>query len=1515
MNESKKNIMNTKSFLMSALVLLSFFAIPFAMNGQTKTSPVTWIAANQGYANTELVTNFTIEANAIEGLLDKSTGSSAPVYYTSNAGVRMYANNTLSVSTLAGFSLNSIEYVWRKQGSKTYASSTLISSGGTYTPGAAPSNATTDVIDTWTYNGDFKGIVTIRLGSGQRVFRQITVTYTGSVGQTYQVNYYPNTENSINPVVDPTSYAMGASVTVLSPSALNITNSGHVFTKWSTVANGQGGTDYLPGDQFTMGDSNVNLYAQWTSTNGTTITELTPSVVNTAMGNQTGYCTWTVTDANGAVYAGKSFRSDAYIQITNSQSGNSKYSGIVTTTSAGTVKKVQVIWNSNTAVGRTLNVYGKNTAYTATSDLYGNTCGTLLGTLTKGATSTSELILGANDDYEYIGLVSQSGAMYFDKIMVTWQSGTANTPTILIEPSPIALGNVVINQPLQTTFVVSQANLTDAISLTVSSGTMSWTDGNQTYQGATVTIPRDNDPTAVTWSFTPTATSDLPVTITATSGTASLRVNITGTVLPANNFDPLHASKAAFLNDPTATEVKINLHEVEVVGQVGSYLYLQDADAGLLVYGPQAPAFEKGYKFNQGYLLGTYVNYNGITEVTNFSFVGYGGAVGNLTCTVATVDQILANPVTYESRYVQVNNTTISSWTLPGSNALLAFYDVFHTNYALCTAPETNHVFTVKGMVNRHWSNSAVNIELAPTALSDISTTNLAAAPTITAGGTQGSPAEMTFVDLAPGLNSTAVYSMWRNVDNVMTLVVDNQRITQSTDVNIIGLTEIKIHGERDFYANSAEVDYWYDLPANTHSIQFSINGVIDQANTVLVTGTLSPTQLPEVITYGDYGLAGWSLSASSTTPIDISNYTFTDDAVLYAIYFKGTSFTYNKVNTLNELVDGEYVITCSSGSSPYTFVNSQATSSPAAVTLTSLNISVSGNTLTGSDADLETISWSFSGSPSAMTITSKAYPQYWLYTANSNTGVRVGSIDDTWELTEDNLVTSLFNMQSNRTDRYLALYNNQDWRCYTTIGVTNSYPRMALFKKTPVLPSGSFDGYTRVFWNETATADITISGPSIIPSGCYLHMGEYTMTNATAANFIIEDGASFIPASGNSGIKAMVKKDIVGYGNSDIAGWVLLSSPVGTLTPNVYTNETHVDNLVGNFAYDLYGFDQTQGSEWRNNKVTNQTFGAQGGLLYASQNDRTITFVGTVNATVTSTNPVSLVYSANAGMAGWNLVGNPFTSEGYLVMSQGLTDFYRLEDYTNGDNEMESHFVSYAATNAVAPMEGVFVQATAANQTYYFKNFQRGTAQGLALVNLTLTNRNDNVVDMARVRFNNGAMMAKMVFNEHNAKLYIPQDGKDYAVVRTQNEGEIPVNFKTRENATYTLSVNPEDVEMDYLHLIDNLTGADIDLLATPTYTFEARFDDYPSRFRLVFSSNDENGASTSSTFAYYDGNSWVVSNIGEATLQVIDVMGRIVMSQQISGNATANIDMPGVYVLRLVNGDDVKVQKVVVR
>jgi hypothetical protein len=262
------------------------------------------------------------------------------------------------------------------------------------------------------------------------------------------------------------------------------------------------------------------------------------------------------------------------------------------------------------------------------------------------------------------------------------------------------------------------------------------------------------------------------------------------------------------------------------------------------------------------------------------------------------------------------------------------------------------------------------------------------------------------------------------------------------------------------------------------------------------------------------------------------------------------------------------------------------------------------------------------------------------------------------------------------------------------------------------------------------------------------------------------------------------------------------------------------------------------------------------------------------------------------------NLVGNPFADTAYIADGR---DFYRLAE---GGAEV----MTEASTGAIEPMEGVFVYAQSADESMTFTTTNPGKKASRLVLNLTNSN---NVVDRAIVRFGQGNMLPKFQLNENSTKVYMTVEGKNYAVVYTEEQGAMPVNFKAENNGTYTISINTEEVSFGYLHLIDNMTGNDVDLLATPSYSFDAKTTDYESRFKLVFATGNADD-----TFAFYSNGSFVINNEGNATLQVIDINGRILKSESINGCANVNVKAAaGVYVLRLVNGNNVKVQKVVVR
>ena len=409
------------------------------------------------------------------------------------------------------------------------------------------------------------------------------------------------------------------------------------------------------------------------------------------------------------------------------------------------------------------------------------------------------------------------------------------------------------------------------------------------------------------------------------------------------------------------------------------------------------------------------------------------------------------------------------------------------------------------------------------------------------------------------------------------------------------------------------------------------------------------------------------------------------------------------------------------------------------------------------------------------------------------------------------------------------------------------------------------------------------------------------SLINDNPENLIIKNGGQLTTSSEN--VQATVQKTIEqattwGDGEYDADGWYFIASPVTTdlVSADVYglitTSEGH--------DYDFYYLNE-ENQKWRNYKQHDNNLDPEfatehkKGYLYASESGTTIQFTGAI-APCTSDVTITL----NKQGTGWNLVGNPFTFNATVNKS-----YYAMKEDRTGINPT-------LASGVVPPCTAILIQADSEGETITFgsptSQVQTMNSGNLQIA-LTDANLRDNVpLDNAILSFNASDQLEKFYFMENKANVYIPQNEKEYAIASYESQDEMPLNFKATQNGMYSIGI--ENIDLNH-----NLTGTEIDLLETPSYTFEAKTSDYASRFRLVFTSND--AIDDDETFAYIHQGEIIINNVEMyqgASIEVVDMTGRVIVSRDTTNRISTSEMAAGVYVLRLINGDSIKMQKIVI-
>lgn len=372
----------------------------------------------------------------------------------------------------------------------------------------------------------------------------------------------------------------------------------------------------------------------------------------------------------------------------------------------------------------------------------------------------------------------------------------------------------------------------------------------------------------------------------------------------------------------------------------------------------------------------------------------------------------------------------------------------------------------------------------------------------------------------------------------------------------------------------------------------------------------------------------------------------------------------------------------------------------------------------------------------------------------------------------------------------------------------------------------------------------------------------------------------------------------------------------------------------------------------WDNNpnnvsSIGNETTLKPGkGYLLGVKEDTYLQSHGTLNPSNGSSDVTFPVTRKSEYRTGYNLIGNPY--QAYLdfeafagdnsgagkIWSSASSAFYLMlyggayHKYIYGASSN-----SLQAPRCLHPHQGFMVITENDNVDAIFKNSMRVLSSATAapfrdrvhidypLVNLIVTD-DDNKSDITTIelgRPDKGG--APMVHDLHSGKgsLYVNYDDVDYSIAFTQpGISEVAVRFTTDEETTFMMTWDMENGDFSYLHLIDNMTGSDIDCLQDDTYCFTARPSDYKSRFRLVFDYmgiEEPEPIEGPTHFAFQMGDALVVN--GEGQLQMFDLTGRQIMTTNTYGTQS-RVALPetgaGIYVLRMNGKNGMMTQKIVI-
>ncbi len=331
--------------------------------------------------------------------------------------------------------------------------------------------------------------------------------------------------------------------------------------------------------------------------------------------------------------------------------------------------------------------------------------------------------------------------------------------------------------------------------------------------------------------------------------------------------------------------------------------------------------------------------------------------------------------------------------------------------------------------------------------------------------GTNPSASNTTVTAVGTETNSNWTGSDVSSYPSSSSYVTGVMTITKPQDPTTLGGLVITMgvnSGVKLFRLQSVTIEYTYGggSQTETYTVTYDCNGGTSgcpENETGIEAST--QIQLAAAPTKTDYTFDGWS--DGSTTYQAGANYTVNGNVTMTAQWTEIVSGDEQWVLTnLADLTASDVFVIVGNNGSDYAMSNDGGTTSaPSAVAVT-----VNGNEITS--AVPSTIKWTISGNASdGYTFYPNGSTTTWLYCYNNNNGLRVGTSADKTFVVNSNY---LYNVGQNR---YIGIYNSQDWRCYTSINNNIQNQTFAFYKKVTggVIPPSITAANVDIAYNATS--------------------------------------------------------------------------------------------------------------------------------------------------------------------------------------------------------------------------------------------------------------------------------------------------------------------------------------------------------------------------------------------------------------------------------------------------------------